>query len=350
MGRGWMERSAAEQLISDLYKYALGRQPDLSEFQTWVSFAVNGAPAEELVRKFYESEEFRKRSPVASAFPAGHFHSPVVDPTLVADYVSRERRTAVSDIAGINIPVDQMRRLWLANLEFIRTTPFTEGPDPKNRYNYTGGPFPWADGITLRMMIRHLRPKRIVEIGSGYSTACMLDSAEHVDLRDLHITCIEPYPTRLKALLRPRDSNRVTLIERGIQDVPLNIVDALGENDILFIDSTHVLKTGSDVHCEMFHLLPRIKPGVVVHFHDIHFPFEYPDDWIFKKNYSWNEAYILRAFLMFNREFRIFFWNPLYAHVFASSIRDEYPAFLRNSGGSIWIERVAPAMGGSEPI
>jgi hypothetical protein len=167
----------------------------------------------------------------------------------------------------------------------------------------------------------------------------MLDAAEHAALHDFSLTCIEPFPDRLRALLRESDHGSTTIIERQVQDVPSAIVNDLEPNDILFIDSTHVLKTGSDVHYELFHLLPLIKPGVIVHFHDILYPFEYHDHWIFEKNFSWNESYAIRAFLMYNTDFRVLFWNPLFALSFGSSIRDEFPTFLTNPGGSIWLER-----------
>ena len=131
----------------------------------------------------------------------------------------------------------------------------------------------------------------------------MLDSAEHARLPTLNLTCIEPYPERLPSLMRPGDTKHVNVIDRPVQDVPEEIVDSLQDNDILFIDSTHVMKTGSDVHYEFFHLLPRLKPGVVVHFHDCGFPFEYPDEWIFELNYSWNEVYALRAFSCLTKTF-----------------------------------------------
>jgi hypothetical protein len=166
----------------------------------------------------------------------------------------------------------------------------------------------------------------------------MLDSADHASLRNLQITCIEPHPERLKSILRNDDARRLELIVRPIQEVPEGIVDELERNDILFIDSTHVLKTGSDVHFELFHLLPRLKPGVVIHFHDVVYPFEYPDKWVFESNYSWNEAYALRAFLMYNTRFRVIFWNSLFARGYRASIQDEFSPFLKNPGSSIWLE------------
>lgn len=335
-----MQKSAAEQLVTELYKHALNRKPDEVEYRKWVYTAMYELSPENVVSAFYSCDEYRAKNAIDSIFPNGHFHSPVVDPSSVGDYVLRERLIYPARIPGVSLDAAAMRQLWLENLDFIRTTPFTDDVSPKNRYNYLGGPFPPGDAITLRMIIRHFRPQRIVEVGSGYSTACMLDSAEHADIPGVKITCVEPDPSRLKTLLREQDAGALQLIERPVQEVPPDIVDCLEKNDILFIDSTHVMKTGSDVHYEFFHLLPRLNPGVLVHFHDIIWPFEYPDEWIFESNYSWNETYVLRAFLMFNTEFRVVFWNSFFANSFADSIRTEYPDFLRNPGGSMWIARV----------
>ena len=230
--------------------------------------------------------------------------------------------------------------LWLDNLPFIQTTPFGDAPTQANRFYYGGGPFPHGDAIMLRMMIGAYRPRRVIEIGSGFSSACMLDAAEHAGLADFHLTCIEPFPARLKGLLREPDHAKVTIIESLVQDVPADLFDTLVAGDILFIDSTHVLKTGSDVHYEFFHILPRIKPGVVIHFHDVGFPFEYPDKWVFGDNYSWNEAYMLRAFLMYNPHFKVLFWNSLYARSYTGLLKTEFPDFLKHVGSSIWLERV----------
>ena len=101
-----------------------------------------------------------------------------------------------------------------------------------------------------------------------------------------------------------------------------------------------MLKTGSDVHYELFHILPVLQPGVLIHFHDIQFPFEYPDQWIFDENRSWNEIYALRAFLMYNNRFKIKFWGSCFAHLRAELVRDVFAPFLKNPGGSIWLEKV----------
>ena len=241
---------------------------------------------------------------------------------------------------GISLDAAGMRALWLKHLDFTRTCPFRSEPNGRDRYRYGDGPFPEGDGLSLRMMLAECRPRRIIEVGSGFSTACMLDSAEHLGLDELELTCIEPNAGRLRSLLRDGDMERITLVEQPVQEVDASLVDGLERNDILFIDSTHVLKTGSDVHFEFFHLLPRLKPGVVVHFHDVEYPFEYPDKWIFEDNHSWNEAYALRAFLMYNATFAVAYWNSFMWALFTPQMTAELPLRSWNPGGSIWLRRI----------
>jgi len=181
-------------------------------------------------------------------------------------------------------------------------------------------------------MLRHLRPKRVVEIGSGYSTAIALDTADaHLDGLDL--TCVEPYPERLQSLLRPGDGDRLKLVQRPVQDVPLDTYASLEGEDILFIDSTHVAKAGSDVLWLYFEVVPRLAPGVVVHVHDVFWPFEYPREWL-AEHRDWTEDYLLRAFLTDNAQWEILLFGSWLWKEHASVI----PAELRTGvPGSIWL-------------
>jgi hypothetical protein len=118
--------------------------------------------------------------------------------------------------------------------------------------------------------------------------------------------------------------------------MPVSTFSKLKENDILFIDSTHVLKTASDVHYELFYILPSLNKGVLIHFHDIHYLFEYPQ-WLFERKLSWNESYALRAFLMYNPAFEVVFWNGMFADQQRELIHETNPLFLKNPGASIWL-------------
>ncbi len=327
----------AKAYVEELYTHLLRRTPAAGELGRWAQALMDGATPQSLFRSFVASPEFVRKREVSTLFPPGHYHSPVVDPSTIKAYYARSRAVTLDQLAGIEVDVGRMLDFWNQSLPLIQTTPFREEKTADHRFHYEGGPYPWGDAIMLRAMLSHYRPSRVVEIGSGFSTACMLDTADERQLGTLRITCIEPFPDRLHSLMRPPDFDRVTIIPKGVQEVELGIFDQLGPGDILFIDSTHVLKTGSDVHYELFDILPRLQAGVLVHVHDCPFPFEYPEKWVFDLNYSWNEVYVLRAFLMYNKRFSIVFWNSLLASLYRPKVLADYPPFLRNPGSSIWL-------------
>jgi predicted O-methyltransferase YrrM len=332
-----MTEDDARQFVEELYAHLLRRPPGPRERENWTAQAIKSDRPQDLFRRFVASREYLARHQVVSVFPAGHFHSPVVDPATIGAYYVRSRASGPADLHGIDIDTDRMLAFWADNLDVMRATSFQAKKNDRHRFFYEGAPYPPGDAIVLRAMIAHWRPARVVEIGSGFSTACMLDSADECGLPDMRITCVEPYPNRLHSLLRPADYERVEVLPTGVQSVPIELFDTLHAGDILFIDSTHVLKTGSDVHYELFGILPRLRPGVVVHVHDCPYPFEYPELWVVERNYSWNEAYALRAFLMYNRKFSVLFWNTYLARVCRARLMADYPAFLSSPGSSIWL-------------
>jgi predicted O-methyltransferase YrrM len=331
------ETGSKALLIQELYRQFLGRAAAPGEVEHWLAKLNDVGSVSELVRALAAKAAKSNRPSFAIPYPPGHFYSPVVDPETVRDYVSRFAPKRPEEIAGIELDLDAMLAYWNRCREVIASTPFSEDPNGRDRYYYRGGPYPYGDAIMLRAIISAQRPRRIVEIGSGFSTACMLDSLDHFDLTQTRITCIEPHAARLRSVLRPADEARVDILERPVQGMALDTFARLEANDILFIDSTHVLKTGSDVHYELFHILPVLKPGLLVHFHDCRYPFEYPDQFIFERNYSWNEAYALRAFLMYNAKFRVFFYNSLFAAQHRALAVATCPPFAKNPGSSIWL-------------
>jgi hypothetical protein len=279
------------QYINHLLFAALHRSPTQVELERW-NDRLRATTPFVILEELMQSKEFQEKHTVQLAFHAGHYYSPIVDPPTVRDYVNRERHGLHNGIPGISLDLDEMLAFWNRNLDFMAATP--DNPTKsERRYYYEGSGYPLGDAIFLRGVINELKPKRIVEIGSGFSTACMLDAIDDLGLRRI-VTCVEPYPARLQSLLRSPDE--VTLLHMPVQHVELELFAELSAGDILFVDSTHVLKTGSDVHFELFSILPIVAPGVRVHFHDVPYPFEYPDEWIFQTNYSWNEAYALRPF------------------------------------------------------
>jgi predicted O-methyltransferase YrrM len=200
--------------------------------------------------------------------------------------------------------------------------------------------YSWGDGCILHSMLRNYRPRKIIEIGSGWSSACIADTAEHFLDNSCDITFVEPFPQVLRELLgASAQSGRTRLLEARVQDVPLDLFDSLGAGDFLFIDSTHVLRTGSDVCRELCEILPRLAPGVIVHFHDMFWPFEYPRKWVVEENRSWNELYAVRLMLTNNQNWKVIMFNHYMAQFERELIEKTWPAFYKNPGGALWIEK-----------
>ena len=139
--------------------------------------------------------------------------------------------------------------------------------------------------------------------------------------------------------MRPGDATKVTVIPTPLQDVPLSLFATLESGDVLFIDSTHVVKTGSDVVWLYNEVLPSINAGVHIHIHDMFYPFEYPKPWVFEGR-AWSEAYLVRSFLAFNPDFEIDLFNDWFAKFHRERIARELPIMLQNTGGALWLKRV----------
>jgi predicted O-methyltransferase YrrM len=208
-----------------------------------------------------------------------------------------------------------------------------EGDCPYFVYN---GSFGEIDGDILYCMIRHFQPKRVIEIGSGWSTLLTeyaLEKNAALTGRQGEIISIEPYP---RALPGAKDRGRTRLIKKPVQEVGLDLFEGLDENDILFIDSSHVSKIGSDVNYEILDILPRLKKGVLVHIHDIFIPYEYPRMWVKDMKIFWNEMYLLQAYLSD---------NPAYEVMWAGHwMKRKHPdlcagLFRSEASQSFWIRR-----------
>lgn len=190
--------------------------------------------------------------------------------------------------------------------------------------------------FVLYSFIRHFNPKRIVEIGSGYSSSLMLDTNEIHYNGKLDLTFIKPYPNLLKSLMKRGDN--AMLIPQNLQLVSMDTFSTLESNDFLFIDSTHVSKIGSDVNKIFFEILPRLATGTIIHLHDIFWPFEYPETWV-KEGRTWNETYMLRAFLQYNESFEILFFSDYLHKDEANWIKANMPLLLKGKGGNFWIRK-----------
>jgi predicted O-methyltransferase YrrM len=284
------------------------------------------------------SEQPLTDNPFLRFSPPGHFYSPIPDLGLI-----NERRKTLFDNTRREIPgidVNEARQLDLLEkfAQFYPDIPFSKTPSDGLRYYYGNNFFSYGDAIALYCMIRHLKPKRIIEAGSGFSSAVMLDTNDRFFDSSIMLTFIEPYPERLLSLMRVNDKKNCRIITERVQDVPITELTSLDAGDILFIDSTHVVKIGSDVVHLVTEVLPRLKEGVIVHFHDIFWPFEYPEAWLLEGR-AWNEDYLLKAFLQFNSMFRIKFFNNYIGLFHPESLKQHLPLFMKDYGCSLWLEK-----------
>ena len=273
-----------------------------------------------------------------SCYPPGHFYSPVIS---IEDVRNRQseiwKNNEIEGIRGIELEINKQKELVQSFNQYYKDLPFKAGKNGKSRYYFENDYYSYTDGIILYSMIRHCKPKRIIEIGSGFSSAIMLDTNETFFDNEIELTFIEPYPERLKSLFTENDKKRDLIIRQDVQRVSLDEFKKLKAGDILFVDSTHVVKTGSDVNYILFEILPFLNNGVLIHFHDVFYPFEYPKDWVFQGR-NWNEDYFLKAFLMYNRNFKIKLFSH-YLHECHKEVFKEMPLTYKNKGGNLWLEK-----------
>ena len=268
--------------------------------------------------------------------PPGHFYSPHPDLNEVEAQADRLFGPRPARLQGISLNEAEQLRLLQSFAGFYSELPWERDPKPPLRYSYGNGFFCEGDAISLYCMLRHLRPNRIIEIGGGFTSAVMLDTIDLFGLPTQEMTCVEPYPARLQSLLHAKESKCFRLLEQKLGDVGEALFETLDAGDILFVDSSHVSKIGSDVNRIFFEILPNLKHGVFIHFHDIFYPFEYPKAWIMEGR-AWNESYLLRAFLQYNSVFQIIFFNSYLHCVHRDLIAKHLPLTARNPGGSIWL-------------
>jgi len=234
-----------------------------------------------------------------------HFYYPIPD-TRKLDNRILSRQT---ELVGININEEEQLEL-LDNFERNYKSEFNKFPRFKTNIPYqyytTNGNFKSVDGEILYSIIRNFKPKKVIEIGSGFSTYCSAVAIRKNKEKDRNYNCelisIEPYPNDI---LRKGFPELSKLIQKKVQDVPIEIFKSLNENDILFIDSSHIVNVGNDVQYEFLEILPRLNKGVFIHVHDIFLPAEYPKYWYFKLFRFYSEQYILQAFLTYNDRFKI---------------------------------------------
>jgi predicted O-methyltransferase YrrM len=183
-------------------------------------------------------------------------------------------------------------------------------------------------------MVRHFQPRLVIEVGSGFSSLVLGEAV--AKNAGSTLICIEPFP---REFLRKGFPGLQSLMEKKVQEIELDFFSKLESGDILFIDSSHTVKIGGDVNYLFLEVLPRLKPGVIVHVHDIFLPFEYRRDWVLDEFRFWTEQYLLQAFLTYNSEFEVLMANNYLNHYHQQDVKAAFPHLSNWGGGSLWMRR-----------
>lgn len=256
-----------------------------------------------------------------------HFYQPIPDTRALPESLWVERDCCIDFRETAQLELLDTILTYKTEIDGM---PLTATDNPQQYFIYNGC-FESVDGEILYGMVRHFRPKKVIEIGSGYSTLLTAQALRINGRGRLH--AIEPYPSADIRIVPD------TLTEKPVQTVPLGEFASLGPNDILFIDSSHVATVGSDVVFEFCEILPRLAPGVLVHIHDIFLPLEYKRSQIMTARMFWNEQYLLHAMLANNPAWRVV-WGGAFMNLKHPDKLQAFRSYRPTvQPGSIWIQK-----------
>jgi hypothetical protein len=272
-------------------------------------------------------------------YPLGNFYSPIIN----NDEVKQDERRIWPEkpvILGLDFNEANHEEMLKTDLPGFQGM-FDYKDEAHERRSETeyycrNGQFPRVDATLLFTILQILKPRRFIEIGSGFSSLLVGDVNRRIFQNKMEVYCIEPFPS---AWLANGVPGITQLIKEKVQTVPLSVFELLNDGDILFIDSSHVAKTGSDVNHLYFEIIPRIAKGVFIHVHDIFLPHDYPKNWVIDEGRGWNEAYVLRALLMYTSGFRVLFGNQFAAARYPDQMKALYRDQF-NHGSSFWMEKI----------
>jgi hypothetical protein len=293
------------------------------------------AERDRLLENLAESEAARRWAP--QLVPPGHFYSAIPSVEDLGRLESHLYDAPWRQPPGLNLREEAQLTLLHEIKPLYDEIQLPLDPDPAWRYHSNNPAYCYPDAFFLHAMIRRLRPKQMIEVGSGYSSCLTLDINERFFGGSIRLTFIEPHPQLLLELARPTD--QLDIVERRVEDVPLDRFRELQANDILFIDSTHVVRVGNDVTYLFFSVFPALQRDVYIHLHDIFYPFEYPSQWL-REGRQWAELYLLRAFLMYNTTFEVVLMNTYLLHHQRELMKTQFPLCCAEPFGSIWLRKV----------
>ena len=259
-----------------------------------------------------------------------HFYEPIPDTQSLPETLWSQPSELVGIDMNDSIQLELLRSHFTKLRDEYNKLPIEPPPGQKR-------PFRGVDALVAYCMVRHFQPRLIIEVGSGFSSLVMGQAGARN--KSSALICIDPFPSEL--LRKGSIPVLRSLLETKVQELDVDFFSQLDSGDILFIDSSHTVKIGSDVNYLFLEVLPRLKPGVIVHVHDIFLPFEYLCDWVLNEFRFWTEQYLLQAFLTFNSEFEVLMANSYLNHYHRADFKAAFPGLPSWKGGSFWMRRKA---------
>ena len=242
-----------------------------------------------------------------------HYYSPIPDTRILRRKPELWSRELALDALDINVNEQKNLLETIYRLFHDEYMAFpSERTNNPTQYYLNNGSFGFVSGQMHYGMIRHFKPKKVIEIGSGYSTLVSLAALRKnaAEGYQYEFITIDPYPP---SFIKNDTHGIQQRITKKVEDIDISFFDCLSENDMLFIDSSHTVKIGGDVNFLILEVLPKLKKGAIVHIHDIQFPYEYSKSYALKEHLFWEEQYLVQAFLMYNNSFKIL-WCASYMH------------------------------------
>lgn len=301
-----------------------------------------------LIEKFKMKEDkptekdTTEKDTVFTCHEVGHFYSPIVNPAELVDK-QESLWPGRPEVLGIDFNCSYHKRVlsrffpkFIDKYDYVETIKDTQSDCEFYTQN---SQFSWLDSRSLFILLNEWKPRKMIEVGSGFSSLLTADVNHRFLNNSINFRCIEPYP---RDFLKKEIKGLNEVVISKVEDVDKRIFTELESGDVLFIDSSHVSKTGSDVNFLFFEVLPILKKGVKIHIHDIFLPHEYKKEWVLEDNRSWNEQYLLRALLMFSNTFKVIFGCSYAHHKYPKLVEQalNLPNCRGFGGGSIWIEKV----------
>lgn len=264
------------------------------------------------------------------------YYEPIISPKQLKYPLGNDRK-----IGGIDFQ-PEIQLEWLRKFEYSTELLYLEKLEMGQniKYSFKNSTFGPGDAEYLYSLVRYIKPKRIIEIGSGESTkvSVLASRKNREEGYPCEIFCIEPYED-----LWLEQIQDITIIRKCVEDIEISFFERLEENDILFIDSSHVIRPQGDILYEYQNIIPVLSAGVYIHVHDIFTPKDYPANWLFDEVYFWNEQYFVEAFLAYNDSVKIIGALNYLCHNYREELGKAFPIFKNRADaepGSLWLRKI----------